>query len=96
MSPLILNDMLGDDAIALVKKIVKGHLKSVRRNRLVINDIYRSVKYFNQMFEKRRKALMINTKKSKDTTYAKVAREPNPPLLVGAGVGGGVGVDGSG
>ena len=71
MSPLILKDMLGDDATALVKNIVKGHLKSVQRNRLVINDIYRCVKYFNQMFEERRKVLKINTKKSKDATYAK-------------------------
>ena len=71
MSPLILKDMLGDDATALVRNIVKGHLKSVWRGRLVINDIYRSVKYFNQMFEERRKALMINAEKLKDATYAK-------------------------
>ena len=71
MSPLILKDMLGDNAAALVSSIAKAHLKSVRRDCLVINDIYRSVKYFNQMFAERRKALMINAKKSKDATYEK-------------------------
>ena len=71
MSPLILKDMLGDNTTALVRNIIKSHLKSVRRDRLVINDIYRSVKYFDQMFEERRKALKINTKKLKDASYAK-------------------------
>ena len=72
MSQFILKDMLGDDATALVSNIAKAHLKSVRCDCLVINDIYRSVKYFNQIFEERRKALMINTKKLKDATYAKL------------------------
>ena len=71
MSPFILKDMLGDDATALVKNVGKAHLKSVQRERLIINDIYRCVKYFNHMFEERRKALKINTEKSKNSTYAK-------------------------
>ena len=71
MSPFILKDMLGDDATALVKNIGKTHVKSVQRDCLIINDIYRCVKYFNHMFEERRKALKINTDNSKNATYAK-------------------------
>ena len=71
MSPLMLKDMLGADATALGISITKKYRKSKEDDSRIINDIYRSVKYFDQLFEKRRKRLHENIKRSKKGTYVK-------------------------
>ena len=54
-NPLILKDMLGVDADCLVPSLIKNHRHSKSVEERLINDIYRSVKYFSQVFEGRRK-----------------------------------------
>ena len=71
MSKYILKDMLGDDGTHAILNIEKAHKKLSRKERMKINDIYRAVKYFNQMLGKRRQLLKTNFQKSKERTYAK-------------------------
>ena len=69
--PLILKDMLGADADCLVPLLIKNHRHSKSVEELLINDIYRSVKYFSQVFEGRRKNLERNKKNSNDGSYSR-------------------------
>ena len=71
MKKLILKDLLGEDANALIGKLKKSHLKTAKKEKLIINDVYRSVTYFNEVFDKRRALLKKNITHSKDKTYAK-------------------------
>jgi hypothetical protein len=71
VSPLMLKDMLGADEEAIGSLIAKNHMKLKKDDCRIINGIYRSVKYFDQLFEKRRKRLHENIKRSKKGSYVK-------------------------
>ena len=71
MSNLILLDILGTDGDLTLKDVKKSHQTIMNRERMIINDIYRAVKYFNQVFRKRRTSLMENSNKSEMGTYTK-------------------------
>ena len=70
-SPLILIDLLGDDASAALAQLKTKHLRKNRQDNLFINDVYRSVKYFDQKFQMRMERLLIGTVKSRNSTYEK-------------------------
>ena len=69
MTPLILKDLLGEDGDLSLKNIMKSHQKRLSRNKMVINDVYRFMKYFGEKFDARRECLKINTAKSKAGNY---------------------------
>ena len=69
MSPLILKDLLGDDANAGIAQLKTKHLRKKQQEDLFINDIYRSVKYFAQKFKRRREILLQCAEKSKKSSY---------------------------
>ena len=71
MSKHTLKDMLGDDGNHAILNIEKRHKKVLRKERMKINDIYQAVKYFNQMFGKRRQLLKTNFQKSKERMWSR-------------------------
>ena len=71
MSTFIMKDMLGDDAKSSLAGVKKSHAKNVRQNKLMINEIYRAVKYFDQKFKIRRNNLEKSIVQSRNQTYTK-------------------------
>ena len=69
MSSIIMNDLLGADGEATVKDIKKSHMKLLRRNQLRVNEIHRSVLYFQEKFNIRRERLKTNLSKSINNQY---------------------------
>ena len=66
-----MKDLLGADADLATKEIKKAHDKSKQRERLMVNGVYRAVKYFEKKMDERTKRLNENIRRSKTGTYHK-------------------------
>ena len=71
MSIIIMHDLLGGDGETSIKDIKKSHMKLLRRNQLRVNEMYRSVLYFQEKFKIRRERLKTNLTKSLNKQYEK-------------------------
>ena len=68
-SPLVLKDISGEDGDLALKNLAKSHRKRLARNKMIINDVYRSMKHFSQKFAARREGLKVSTATSKAGSY---------------------------
>ena len=51
MSAFIVKDMLGENPDSSLEKVARAHVKRKLKDRRVINDVYRSVRYYQINFE---------------------------------------------